>query len=298
VAIVSSLVAGSIALLGFGLDSVVEVSSALIIARRLSSWSAGERAGERAERRAVRLIAGCFFGIAAYVAFDPLATLLGLAAEPARSPVGLVLLTLSLVVMPTLAWAKRRVAAGLGSMALRADAAQTRLCTYLSAIVLLGLAANVVAGGGGWTRSRACWWQPLLSGRGWRPGAALERSLDALIAASHWDEPGFAICGSGLNQSPIDIGAMAVRPEAGPALDFLYQDSTLDVQYVGCMVEIIMPDSDTNTFRIASGSLRSALRTAGDVSRWRIEPRRTDRHFYDGWLTTPAYPEGSVNTHA
>jgi divalent metal cation (Fe/Co/Zn/Cd) transporter len=155
VAIVSGLVAGSIALLGFGLDSIVEVSSALIITWRLLRQTSDHRAIERAERRAVRLIAISFIGIAVYVTYDAASKLLGLGEPPERSPIGLALVALSVVVMPTLAWAKRRVAAALGSVALRADAAQTNLCTYLSAVVLLGLAANAV---GGW------WWMDPLAG--------------------------------------------------------------------------------------------------------------------------------------
>jgi divalent metal cation (Fe/Co/Zn/Cd) transporter len=80
------------------------------------------------------------------VTVDAASTLLGLSNEPQRSPLGLGITALSLVVMPALAWAKRRVAARLGSVALRADAAETQLCTYLSAIVLLGLAANALFG--------------------------------------------------------------------------------------------------------------------------------------------------------
>lgn len=155
VAIASGLRAGSIALVGFGLDSVVEVSSALVIAWRLSRQGADHVANERAERRAVRLIALSFFAIAAYVTYDAARKLLGLGDEPGPSPVGLAITALSLVVMPTLAWAKRRVAAGLGSVALKADAAETQLCTYLSAVVLLGLAANALAG---W------WWMDPVAG--------------------------------------------------------------------------------------------------------------------------------------
>ena len=81
--------------------------------------------------------------------------LLGIDEHPEHSAVGLAITALSLVVMPTLAWAKRRVAAGLGSVALKADAAETQLCTYLSAVVLVGLAANSLAG---W------WWMDPLAG--------------------------------------------------------------------------------------------------------------------------------------
>jgi divalent metal cation (Fe/Co/Zn/Cd) transporter len=155
VAILGGLAAGSIALLGFGLDSVVEVSSALVIVWWL--WREGEdrAANERAERRAVRLIALSFFAISAYVIVDAVLTLLGIDEQPEHSAVGLAITALSLVVMPSLAWAKRRVAAGLGSVALKADAAETQLCTYLSAVVLVGLGANALVG---W------WWMDPLAG--------------------------------------------------------------------------------------------------------------------------------------
>ena len=155
IAIGSGLLAGSIALVGFGLDSLVETSSALVIVWRLARTDSDSEASERAERLAVRLIALSFFAIAAYITYDSISTLLGFGERPEHSPVGLALLALSLVVMPTLAWAKRRVAAGLGSVALRADAAQTQLCTYLSGVVLLGLAANSALG---W------WWMDPLAG--------------------------------------------------------------------------------------------------------------------------------------
>ncbi len=155
IAIVGGILAGSIALVGFGLDSVVEVASAVVIVWRLSQLTADHFSQERTERRAVRLIALSFFGIGAYVTVDAASTLLGLRDEPLRSPLGLAITALSLVVMPLLAWAKRRVAARLGSVALRADAAETQLCTYLSAVVLLGLAANALLG---W------WWMDPVAG--------------------------------------------------------------------------------------------------------------------------------------
>src|SRR5688572_11658320 len=114
IALVSGFTAGSIALVGFGLDSVVEVSSALVITWRLLQQTTDHHANERAERRAVRLIAISFIGIAVYVTCDAAMQLLGLGEPPDRSPVGLVLVALSVIVMPTLAWAKRRVAADLG----------------------------------------------------------------------------------------------------------------------------------------------------------------------------------------
>ena len=155
VAIGSGILAGSIALVGFGLDSVVEVSSAVVIVWRLSRQSSDHAANERAERVAVRLIALSFVAIALYVTYDSLTKLLGIGEQPEHSTVGLALVALSVVVMPTIAWAKRRVAAGLNSVALKADAAETQLCTYLSVVVLLGLAANSVFG---W------WWMDPFAG--------------------------------------------------------------------------------------------------------------------------------------
>ena len=127
VAIGSGLQAGSIALVGFGLDSVVEVSSALVIVWRLSRHGADEEANARAERRAVRLIALSFFAIGTYVTVDAGLKLAGIDAHPEQSAIGLAITALSLVVMPALAWAKRRVAAALDSAALKADAAETQL---------------------------------------------------------------------------------------------------------------------------------------------------------------------------
>ena len=155
VAIGSGIVAGSIALVGFGLDSLVEVSSAVVIAWRLSRQSSDHEANERAERRAVRLIALSFFAIALYVAYDSASKLLGVSEEAEHSTIGLALTALSIVVMPTLAWAKRKVATALGSVALKADAAETQLCVYLSVVVFLGLAANSLFG---W------WWMDPIAG--------------------------------------------------------------------------------------------------------------------------------------
>ncbi len=155
VAISSGFLAGSIALIGFGLDSVVEVSSALVIVWLLLRQRADAEANEQFERRAVRLIALSFFGIAVYVTDHSVGKLFGASEAPQYTPVGLALLALSLVVMPALIWVKRRVASGLGSVALRADAGETQVCTYLSAVVLLGVATN---GMWGW------WWMDSVAG--------------------------------------------------------------------------------------------------------------------------------------
>jgi divalent metal cation (Fe/Co/Zn/Cd) transporter len=155
VAVVGGMLARSTALIGFGLDSLIETASGLIIGWRLFTHGADEEANERAERRAVRLIAVTFFAIAAYLCFDALGELLGMREKPAQSTVGLILVAASLVVMPTLAWAKRWVARELDSAALHADAAETQLCFYLSGVVLVGLAANSLLG---W------WWMDPIAG--------------------------------------------------------------------------------------------------------------------------------------
>ena len=179
VAIFSGLEAGSIALVGFGLDSVVEVSSALVIVWRLSREGTDREANERAERRAVRLIAVSFFAIAAYVTVDAILKLIGVDDHPEHSAIGLAITALSLVVMPTLAWAKRRVAAGLDSVALKADAAETQLCTYLSAVVLVGLGANALAGWWWMDPLAGWWWRRWRSARAGPPGRAVSSATAA-----------------------------------------------------------------------------------------------------------------------
>lgn len=139
------LAASSVALLGFGLDSVVEASSASVLLWRLHSERSGRRSSEDAERRAVRLVAVAFLALAVYVAgratWD-----LAVGARPEESTAGLVLAAASLVIMPVLAARKKAAARALDSRALQADAAQTTLCTYLSAFVLLGVGANAWLG--------------------------------------------------------------------------------------------------------------------------------------------------------
>ena len=123
IAITAGLVAGSIALVGFGLDSVVEVSSGLIIL-----WQFRHALPESRERRALRLMALSFFALAAYVAFESVRALVG-GHEPAPSPVGIGLAAASLVIMPFLSWAQRRTGRSLGSNAVVADSTQTLLPT-------------------------------------------------------------------------------------------------------------------------------------------------------------------------
>lgn len=144
IAVVSGLVAGSIALVGFGFDSVIEVVSGLALLWRLRPSNDAERR-EDAERKALRIVGVSFLILAAYVTFDAGKSLLRHEA-PQESIPGMVIAIASLVVMPSLVRAKRRVARQLKSAALHADAKQTELCTYLSAILLGGLALNALLG--------------------------------------------------------------------------------------------------------------------------------------------------------
>ena len=140
-AVVAGLFAGSVALVGFGVDSVIETSSGAVLLWRLRD---GER-GEARERTALRLVGVSFLLLAAYVAFDAVKSLV-MREPPEASHVGIGIAALSLIVMPLLARAKRRVAAAINSRALRADSRQTDLCAYLSAILLAGLALNALFG--------------------------------------------------------------------------------------------------------------------------------------------------------
>jgi divalent metal cation (Fe/Co/Zn/Cd) transporter len=140
VALAAGAVSSSVALIGFGLDSVIEVSSAAAVA-----WQFAGRDPERRERTALRVIAWSFFTLAAYVTVEAVRALLG-AGEAERSVVGIVLVALSVIVMPVLSLAQRRAGQELGSASAVADSKQTLLCTYLSAAVLGGLVLNGVLG--------------------------------------------------------------------------------------------------------------------------------------------------------
>ena len=144
VALSAGLAAGSVSLVGFGLDSAIEVSASLILAWRLHRERRGGCMAED-DRRATRAIAMSFAALAAYVWVEGTRDLLG-GAQPDASVVGMVLAALSLVVMPFLARVKRRLAPALGSRAAASEANQTRLCALLSAVVLAGLALNAALG--------------------------------------------------------------------------------------------------------------------------------------------------------
>ncbi|WP_406079345.1 cation diffusion facilitator family transporter [Micromonospora sp. NBC_00858] len=139
-AVAAGAAASSTALLGFGLDSFVEVSSALVVI-----WQFRSRVPENRERLALRLIAVSFFALAAWVTVDAARSLLG-SERAETSPIGIGIAAVSVVVMPLLVWAKRRTGRELGSATVVADSMQTMLCTYLSAIVLVGLLANATLG--------------------------------------------------------------------------------------------------------------------------------------------------------
>jgi divalent metal cation (Fe/Co/Zn/Cd) transporter len=165
VALVSGAMAGSIALIGFGLDSLIEVSSGGILLWRLCADRDEERR-ERVERSALKLVGLSLLLLAAYVAGDSVFSLVKREA-PERSLPGIALAIASLIAMPLLARAKRRVASVLGSSALQADSRQTDICAYLSAILLLGLLMNAAFG---W------WWADPVAGLVMVPLIAYEGS--------------------------------------------------------------------------------------------------------------------------
>lgn len=139
IAIAFGAEAGSIALIGFGLNSIVEVGSALVVVWQFSGTDV-----ER-EQRALRLIAGSFFVFAAYVTAQAVWNLIT-RSEPSESVAGIVLAALSVMVMPVLAIAKDRVGRRMSSRTVVADSGQTMLCSYLSAVLLIGLVANATLG--------------------------------------------------------------------------------------------------------------------------------------------------------
>lgn len=149
VAVTAGLVAGSIALVGFGLDSVIEVSSGLVIL-----WQFRHALPQSRERRAQRLIALSFYALAAYVSVESVRALVT-GAEPEASPVGIALSVASVCVMPWLSRAQRRTGRLLHSSAVLADSSQTALCAWISAAVLVALVLNATLG---------AWWADPLAG--------------------------------------------------------------------------------------------------------------------------------------
>lgn len=149
VAVTAGTIASSAALIGFGLDSTIEVLSAAAVA-----WQFTRRDPERWERGTLRVIAVAFFALATYVTVSSV-TALVLRTEPETSPIGIVLTAVSVLVMPFLSMAERRAGRELGSATAVADSRQTLICTYLSAAVLVGLVVNAAFG---W------WWADAVAG--------------------------------------------------------------------------------------------------------------------------------------
>jgi len=181
-ALAVGLTSGSVARVGFGVDSVIEVGASLAARWRLrADHDAGRRA--RAERRTARLVGGAFLALAAYVVADS-GRALWRHERPERSALGLAILVLSVVGMPLLARAKRRVAVALGSGALAGEAAQTALCGYLSAIALGGVLLRTAFG---W------WWADPVAALAMAP-IMLQEGRNGLRGAAcgcdHGHEPG------------------------------------------------------------------------------------------------------------
>jgi divalent metal cation (Fe/Co/Zn/Cd) transporter len=153
VSIVAGLIAGSVSLIGFGLDSLIEVISGMALLWRLH-YDLDHARREQVERTTLRIVGGCFVALAAYILYESGSTLIRHEA-PERSIPGIMIAAAAVVVMPVLAKAKRRVAAGIGSGAMNADSRQADFCTYLSAILLGGLLLNALLG---W------WWADPVAG--------------------------------------------------------------------------------------------------------------------------------------
>jgi divalent metal cation (Fe/Co/Zn/Cd) transporter len=141
IAVIAGLFAGSISLVGFGVDSFIEVTSGAAVLWRMSV-DANEAQRERNEKTALRIVGACFVALSAYISYEAISDLSAHRA-PEHSIPGIILAIVSLIVMPLLSRAKRRVGTFLNSAAMHADAKQTEFCTYLSAILLGGLLLNV-----------------------------------------------------------------------------------------------------------------------------------------------------------
>ena len=204
-------VADSSALIGFGLDSVIEVASALAL-----SWQFSAKDPERREHLTLRIIAISFFALAAFVGVDAIRSLAG-AGEARHSVAGIVIAALSLAIMPVLSWAQRRAGRELGSRTAVADSKQTLLCTYLSAVLLVGLILNSTLG---W------WWADagaalVIAGIAVREGVNAWRG-DACCAVPHaeQDNAGEDCCGTGhaADQATDGCCAPARQPLGMPGL--------------------------------------------------------------------------------
>jgi cation diffusion facilitator family transporter len=179
VAIAAGIVAGSVALIGFGFDSTIEVISAVGLLWRLRKVGPPATVSEesQAERHALCVVAATFFLLAAYITYDAMSALLQ-QEEPLTSPVGIALSVLSLVVMPVLAYAKHRTGREMGSRALVADSRETLICSFLSLALLVGMGAFALFG---W------WWAdpvgalamlPVIVWQGWETFAEARKPGD------------------------------------------------------------------------------------------------------------------------
>jgi divalent metal cation (Fe/Co/Zn/Cd) transporter len=148
VAVAAGVVAGSIALFGFGIDSFVETASGAVVGWRLSYEMRGgsQAQAEKAERWAARIAGSLLLLLACYILFDSVRVLIGFGEEPASSIVGIILTAISLILMPLLGWAKLKTARQLGSRAMRADGYESISCAWLSLAVLAGLVLNAALG--------------------------------------------------------------------------------------------------------------------------------------------------------
>lgn len=192
VGITAALIAGSVALLGFGLDSVIEgIASAIVIWR----FTGRRRVSEDAERRAQKLVAASFFLLAPYIAQDAVRTLI-IAEHPSTSWAGIGLSVSSLAMMPLLGHAKQRIGQQLGSAATAGEGAQNLLCAYMAGGVLIGLTANAIAG---W------WWLD--------PAIALAIAALAICEGREaWDGDGCACAAiPGLDDSDDDCEAACCK---------------------------------------------------------------------------------------
>jgi divalent metal cation (Fe/Co/Zn/Cd) transporter len=180
VAIAAGIFAGSVALLGFGVDSAIEVISAIGLLWRLRKAGPHAPVSEesQAEKRALYVVAATFFLLTAYIAYNAISALIQRDA-PLTSPVGIVLSVLSLVIMPVLAYAKQRTGLAMGSRALVADSKETWVCSYLSLALLVGVGAYALFG---W------WWAdpvgalmmlPVIVWQGWETLAEAREPVEA-----------------------------------------------------------------------------------------------------------------------
>jgi divalent metal cation (Fe/Co/Zn/Cd) transporter len=144
VAVVAGVFSGSIALVGFGIDSFIEVTSGVVLLWRMTV-DADVQARERNEKLSLRIVGVCFLALAVYVGYESISDLVN-RKPPEHSVPGILLACVSLIAMPLLSRAKKKVAKALGSAAMHADAKQTDFCVYLSAILLIGLLLNAAAG--------------------------------------------------------------------------------------------------------------------------------------------------------